>query len=510
MEARVSGEQKGFGGEIISEYGPAFMELLPAPFGRLHCVHLMGTHREMGRQYGALLGEKILEVWEIVCRIAGAAGLSPEVLPLVGARAWGHYRERVPDRYREELVGVLEGCEEKGHRISPAMLETSAAFPDFSSFYQVEKMLGSLMTEPDPKIDHIWRGKDPSGLPAHCSAFAVWGKRTREGKMYASRSLDWESGSGLSDYAAVTVFHPVLEDGRPGVPNLLFGHLGSLGCIAGMNAAGIALSEIGAFNERETFDGRPWQYVFREILDEATSLKQAARIIDHGNYTQGYCFLVVWGDPARFGSNQFRPAGLAVEVDGCNIELFEDDDPRERDAVWVDREGSPVLDASGHSVSYGLPMKDAVYRADTAFSSTVRSGQATDNGPVVEGNDGDPRKGDTYRKLHVPMAEMIRSFTEGAAFDNPEKRKYAMPATGSVGIIGPEQAIRLCEMTGDNDGNIMSVLYEATDLKAHVAFEKGRGTTWTPAALTGYISLELGPVFGGAVGPVSDPLRAGE
>ena len=502
MEASEKSEMNGFGGERIAQEGPAFVETISAPFGTLHCVHLQGTHREMGRQYGRMLGPKILEVWEIVCAIAEAAGLPREALPLVGARAWGHYRERVPQRYREELAGIVEGCAEVGAEITPAMVETSAAFPDFSGFYQVEKMLGSLMVEPDPKIDHIWKGKDGNISPTQCSAFAVWGSRTRDGKAYASRNLDWESGSGLGNYASVTVFHPIMEDGQPGIPSAIFGHLGSLGCLAGMNAAGLSLSEIGAFNERETFEGRPWHVAFREVLDEAKTLDEAAEILDGENYTQGYCFVVAWGDPCGFGTEVFQPGGFSMEVDGEYIEFFKDDDPKERDAVWVDKEGKAVVDVSGNTVHYGCPMKDATWRADTAFSATVRSGQATDNGPVEEANDGDPRKGDTYRILHVPMANMIRAFTEGTAFDEEEKKAYVMPAIGSGSPMGPEEAMKVCQMAGDNDGNIMSVLYEATDLKAHVAFEKGQGDTWSPAALNGYVVLDLGPVFGGPVGPM--------
>jgi len=239
-------------------------------------------------------------------------------------------------------------------------------------------------------------------------------------------------------------------------------------------------------------------------LDEARTLDRAARILDGENYTQGYCFVVSWGDPTGFGTDRFQPGGFSMEVDGEHVEFFEDDDPGEREAVWVDNEGKPVHDVSGNEVHYGFPMKDATYRADTAFSSTVRSGQATDNGPAEEGNDGDPRKGDTYRVLYVPMANMIRAFTEGTAFDEEGKKAYAMPAAGSGSFMGVEEALKVCKMAGDNDGNIMSVLYEATDLKVHVAFERGRGERWTPAALAGYAALDLGPVFGGAVAPTAE------
>ena len=484
---------QGFGGRVFRQDGPAFVEILDSPSGDLMAVHLSGTHREMGRQYGRMLGDKILECWEVMKGVAETAGLPRDLLPRVGAGAWSHYSKHTSSLYKAELVGLVEGAKDRGVCLSTDMAETAAAFPDFSGFYRIAEMVGGLMGEPAPDMDHRWTGKDAGIAPTHCSAFMAWGSRTRDGKLYGSRNLDWQHDTGITAFKCITVFHPVLEDGEPGVPSATFGHLGVLGCMAGINAAGIALSEIGSFNARETFDGRLWHYVFREVLDRAKNLGEAVRLIDQGNYTQGYCFVVGCGDPHRYRSPQFAPAGVSVEVDSQHIEVFADDDPKERDAVWVDRDGKPVL-VCGQPVSYGIPMRDATCRADTAFSATVRSGQATDNGPAVEGNSGDPREGETYKKLHVPMARMIQGYTEGKAFEAPGKERWKLDA-GEPHPMTRDEAFQVCKMAGDNEGNIMSVFIVATDLRVALAFERGTGQGWTPAALAGYRELDLGPVF---------------
>ena len=161
--------------------------------------------------------------------------------------------------------------------------------------------------------------------------------------------------------------------------------------------------------------------------------------------------------------------------------------------MWVDREGRPIL-VDGRPVPYGVPMKDATYRADTAFSASVRSGQATDNGPAVEGNSGDPREGDTYKKLHLPMAQMIQGYTEGKAFKASGKERWHLEA-GRPHPMTRDEAFQVCRMAGDNEGNIMSVFFEATDLRARVAFERGTGPEWIPAALAGFRELDLKPAF---------------
>jgi hypothetical protein len=321
----------------------------------------------------------------------------------------------------------------------------------------------------------------------------AWGDRCEGGNLFGCRNLDWSSDIGMAAFKAVTIFHPEDENGKPGISSATFGYVGMLGSMAGINAEGIVLSEIGSFNARETFNGRPWHYVFREVLDGANNNDQAAAIFNNGNYLQGYCFVAGWGDPRRKGTPAHAPKGFSVEVDAENISILYDNDHKERDAVCVDTKGEILL-FDEKPVYYGLPLKNATFRADTAFSKNVRSSQYADKGPAGENNSGNAKDGRTWRELYVSMSNMIKAINEGTTFDQPKKEAWHI-AAGNPHPMTRDEALNVCKMAGDNDDNVMSIFYDATNLQVGVGFEAGSGDSWLAASHAGYVNLDFTKVF---------------
>lgn len=493
MSNHTEGGLKGFGGTVIAQAGRAFVETLDAPGGDLFAIHLTGTHYEMGRQYGTMLGEKILTSCEVMKAMLRESGLADELISVVGSKSWARCAKYIPDIYRQELAGIVDAANEAGVLLSLDLLETIAAIPEFTSYGNMEEMIGQLLEEPQENLKPVWDGKERSVTPITCSAFMAWGDRCENGNLYGCRNLDWSEDTGMAGNKCVTVFHPVNENGEPGIPSAIFGYIGLLGAMAGINAEGIALSEIGAVNARETFDGRPWHYVFREILDSAANIDETVSILKKGNFLQGYCFTAGWGDPRRKGTPAHAPQGISVEVDAVNTEILYDDDPQERNAVCVDANGDTLL-FNGEPVYYGLPLKNAVFRADTAFSKSVRSGQRTDKGPANQNNSGNATEGRTWKTLYKPISLMIQATNEGKAFDLAGIEKWHFTASNPHPMTR-EDALNICKMAGDNDSNVMSIFYDATNLKVGVAFETGTGETWTPASTAGYVDLDLSEVF---------------
>lgn len=484
----------GFGGTVIRRAGPAFVEALDAPESPLYAIHLAGSHYEMGRQYGLMLGDMTLKTYEMMIQMLVKSGMPEIFAGAVGQRAWSYYSQYTPAKYLRELEGIADGAAESGVALNLGMLEALAAVPEFTSYCRLEEMLGSLADEPEPDIKPVWDGKERGPEPIHCSAFMAWGSRCEQGRLFGCRNLDWEKDIGMAAHKSVTVFHPVDDNGEPENASAIFGYIGMLGAMAGMNARGIALSEIGAFNIRETFQGRPWHYAFREVLDEARDMDGAKKIFLRGNFLQGYCFVAGWGAPHAFGTGTFAPAGVSVEVDAENTEILKDDDPKEREALCVDTDGNPIL-FDGEPLKYGLPLKDATFRADTAFAASVRSGQCTDKGPARPGQSGNAREGRTWRELYQPISRAIQSLTEGLPFEDAPDRWSAYASPGPAHPMTRDEALGICIAAGDNKDNVMSVFYDASQLKAAVAFETGTGDTWTPAAKSGYIELNFNGVF---------------
>ena len=485
----------GFCGKIICREGPALVEMIDAPGGDLYAIHLAGTHYEMGRQYGAMLGDKILECSVLTTAMLCEAGLPEDrIRPLV-KKTWSRYAKNVPAVYLQELAGIVDGAAQAGIALTLDMMETLAAIPELTSYWHMEEMIGQLLSEEEEEADikPVWDGKERGPTPIHCSAFMAWGNRCESGNLYGCRNLDWSSDIGMAAFKAVTVFHPVDEYGIPCTSSATFGYIGMLGSMAGMNAEGIVLSEIGAFNARETFDGRPWHYVFREVLDGANNIDEAAAIFSKGNYLQGYCFAAGWGDPRRKGTPAHAPKGFSAEVDAENIAILYDNDPQERDAVCVDTNGEVLL-FDGEPVYYGMPLENAIARADIAFSKSVRSGQYADKGPAGENNSGNAKEGRTWRELYVPITDMIKAFNEGTAFDAPKKEAWHF-AAGNPHPMTRDDALRVCKMAGDNKDNVMGIFYDASNLHVGVAFEAGSGESWQSASQAGYVMLDFAKVF---------------
>jgi len=493
MENSNTVKLNGFGGSVIRREGSAFVETLAAPEGVLYAVHLTGSHYEMGRQYGVMLGDVIYKTYGLMEKMLVESGLPEAVIPVIGQKAWSHYSRQTPEVYKQELAGVVDGAKEAGVPLTHEMLETIETVPEFTGYWHMEEMLGQLLEEPEEDIKPVWDGKERGITPITCSAFMVWGDRCEDGNLYGCRNLDWAKDTDISANKCVTVFHPVKENGEPGIASAIFGYIGVLGSMAGINEEGIALSEVGAFNARETFEGRPWHYAFREVLEGAKNLDEAAKIFKKGNFVQGYCFNAGWGDPRGKGTPGFAPKGMSVEVDAENTEILYDNDPQELNAVCVDTNGETIL-FDGKPVNYGLPLTNAVFRADTAFSKIVRSGQYTDKGPAASKNSGNATEGRTWKDLYLPISQMIKTATEGGTFDLAGKEDWHF-SEANPHPLTRDGALNICKMAGDNSGNVMSIFYDATNLQVGVAFETGTGESWTPAAIAGYVDLDLAKAF---------------
>ncbi|GAG39279.1 unnamed protein product, partial [marine sediment metagenome] len=96
--------------------GDGVLYELDAPYGPLLLARIRGTHYEMGRQYGCLLGDIILDV---VKSITGSedsednSEFSDAYLYLYPA-VWKRLDPYVPERYLDEIRGISEGAEEAG------------------------------------------------------------------------------------------------------------------------------------------------------------------------------------------------------------------------------------------------------------------------------------------------------------------------------------------------------------------------------------------------------------
>lgn len=253
--------------------GPAFLEEIRGQF----VLHLKGTPYEMGLQHGRLLRQETAEdMTAYVDDFALKSGNTMESLMAM----WKEAEPHVPQKFKDELRGLAEGAQLPLDRVIAA---------------------------------HILPEK------YHCSGYATWGKGTRDGKLYHYRSLDYGCHIGekkcIQENACLILREPVGE-----VASAVVGWAGTIGCVSGMNAAGISVGEMGSSSDDESFAGVPMWFLLRDVLDRSKTLDEALAIMRTGPRTCGYNFIFTDGK---------IPRGVALEVTRSKMAVFEAGDKAE-------------------------------------------------------------------------------------------------------------------------------------------------------------------------------------
>ena len=216
----------------------------------IYTLHLGGSYYDMGYAHGMLLRGQVREVVDAYIDYAERHGLTfVEQLEL-----YEKAESSIPQGYRDEMEGLAHGSGvdlEKIHAIHAIPMEF------------------------------------------HCSGLLAYGEATVDGGLYHTRSLDYslniqdpQTGRKLQENSMITVYEP---DG--GLAWLNVGWAGWIGCLGGMNEAGISVGEMGSSSDDETFNGLPMVFRLRRVMEETMCLSQALAIMQE-NRTCGYNFLV--------------------------------------------------------------------------------------------------------------------------------------------------------------------------------------------------------------------------
>lgn len=211
-------------------------------------LYLKGTPYEMGYSHGKLCAD---EVKYMARRVSPLMMFGLKKSPTEVDAIWSGYTKHMRPEYLQEIQGLADGA---GVRVSE--VQRMLAIPDISEW--------------------------------HCTFFAATGKATKANDLIQIRALDFETGVGIQKYPAIIICRP-----EHGVPFLNVGWLGQIGMVTGMNAAGIAMSEIGDDWDMSTdsFDGRPLNFVMRDTVQFSRSIDEAVDLVKNGTRTTSllYC-----------------------------------------------------------------------------------------------------------------------------------------------------------------------------------------------------------------------------
>jgi isopenicillin-N N-acyltransferase like protein len=202
---------------------------------------LEGTPEEMGQQAAALTAKPLAAMLKFPRDLVKKEG-AEAFWPLLTATAKGMEPQFPPDHLKELDALVKEA------KVDRDLLIFGNTFPDISK-------------------------------AAGCASLIVGKERSAIGKPLFGRNLDYPTMGYLDQYSLVTVYRP---KGKHAFVSI--GFPGMIGCLSGMNDAGLALAVHEVHKTKDhsvSLDpkGIPYTLAFRRLLEECTTVEEAEKLL---------------------------------------------------------------------------------------------------------------------------------------------------------------------------------------------------------------------------------------
>ncbi len=214
---------------------------------------LWGTPEEIGMAHGKLLAQEsnrcidsVLYAFGTVQTVVTGRWFREEL-----QNAYARLKPHIPERHKVETRALASSL-----NMDPDLIEAVNVFPELF----------------------------------HCSGFALYGKATKDGKLYHGRVLDYMTKIGLQDSATTFIVAP-----QGMIPFANVGYAGFIGSVSGMNREKISLGEMGGRGEGQ-WDGVPMATLMRRGLEECTSLEQVQDLWRNNPRTCEYYYVFADGE----------------------------------------------------------------------------------------------------------------------------------------------------------------------------------------------------------------------
>ncbi len=200
-------------------------------------------------------------------------------------------KKDVPDDYKEEMKGILEGCRKANPRTRVR------AWRIWVLNTGVDAILSMIYTGKLGIFRPLhWSRHHHPRLPIMCNAFAVWGELTQYGDVYYGRDFMFPT-AGVFQLCAVQMVH------RPD-QGLLFTGItapGMVGLMTGMNQKQIAMgvNMIPACNCSPRRPGLNSLLMVRHVIDKESSLEGAEDRIENTRRGVSWLYSIADGSAHR-------------------------------------------------------------------------------------------------------------------------------------------------------------------------------------------------------------------
>lgn len=243
-------------------------------------VIVQGSAYEMGRSVGALMAEDIAILTDEVLRLTqqGSQRYSNENLD----NAWEAVSPYLSKQWQDQLRGLAAG--------------SGVAYRTIIRVHMVP-VLGNYS----------------------CSGAVLWDEATKDDKMYVFRNLDYSLNMRMQDFPLIIVYLPT-----DGLPHANPTFAGFLGVQTGVNANGVALTEMGDSPDRDypfDLDGIPFFALFSDLLYCSSNMEQTLEMIRQAKRIKKYHYVI--------GSSGDQQA-VKIKAHAPDLEIWRDNDPNDK------------------------------------------------------------------------------------------------------------------------------------------------------------------------------------
>ena len=155
--------------------------------------------------------------------------------------------------------------------------------------------------------DFSQRYADQTPLAAACTGFAASGRATADGHTLLARNFDFEAGD-LFDAEKVVAY--VVPEG--GIPYLSVTFAGLTGVVSGFNREGIGIAIYAWSGGRTTGTGEPATLVAADVLERASTLAEAIRIVERASVFVSNIYMLADGKTGEMAAVEKTPRESAV------------------------------------------------------------------------------------------------------------------------------------------------------------------------------------------------------
>ncbi len=284
-----------------------------------------GTYYDMGRLYGTHFGGPIvnnhLNRLPALLRTIGHLHKRRDSIQEDLESARRSLLPSVPRKYKEEMRGIYDGCQEAGHPI-----EGIQVLEDFVAAIELGER--------------------------ECSMFAAQPPAT-PGDTYQLRDLDYYLDINFQEQPLVLIRIPQDEEGNAiEVPYVSIDYGMPGGVLTGMNAHGVVISQIrGSFVDRPTMEGEPLVYLIQDVLSHCKTAEEAAGLLRSRRRATAYYLAI--SDPLQtphslkfllIGPRLYHEVnhGEPIDVSLLSKEHLKFYEPLEGLVYWAEMEGGTV------------------------------------------------------------------------------------------------------------------------------------------------------------------------